>query len=64
MTFQEQLDQLIVQKQAIPEAFALPELIDQKTYLSDGELVTWDVQPMKFFHLFVCTPQMVYSASR
>ena len=42
MTFQEQLDHLIVEKQAIPEAFALPELIDQRTYLSDGELVSWD----------------------
>jgi glyceraldehyde-3-phosphate dehydrogenase (NADP+) len=42
MTFQEQLDHLIIGKQAIPEAFALPELIDQRTYLSDGELVTWN----------------------
>jgi acyl-CoA reductase-like NAD-dependent aldehyde dehydrogenase len=42
MTFQEQLDHLIIEKQAIPDAFALPELINQKTYLSDGELVTWD----------------------
>jgi hypothetical protein len=36
MTFQEQLDHLIIEKQAIPDAFALPELINQKTYLSDG----------------------------
>jgi len=42
MTFQEQLDHLIIEKQAIPEAFSLPELIDQRTYLSDGELVTWN----------------------
>ena len=42
MTFQEQLDHLIIEKQAIPEAFALPELINQRSYLSDGELVTWD----------------------
>lgn len=42
MTFQEQLDHLIIDKQAIPAAFALPELIDQRTYLSDGELVNWD----------------------
>ena len=42
MTFQAQLDHLIIEKQAIPEAFALPELINQKTYLSDGELVSWD----------------------
>jgi glyceraldehyde-3-phosphate dehydrogenase (NADP+) len=42
MTFQEQLDHLIIEKQAIPAAFALPELIDQRTYLSDGELVNWD----------------------
>jgi len=42
MTFQEQLDHLIIEKSAIPEAFVLPALIDQKTYLSDGELLTWD----------------------
>jgi len=42
MTFQEQLDHLIIDKKAIPETFALPELIDQRTYLSDGELVTWN----------------------
>jgi hypothetical protein len=53
MTFQEQLDHLIIEKNTIPEAFVLPELIDQKTYLSNGELITWMVQAMKFFHLFV-----------
>jgi glyceraldehyde-3-phosphate dehydrogenase (NADP+) len=42
MTFQEQLDRLIIEQQAIPEAFTLPELMEQRTYLSDGELVTWD----------------------
>jgi len=42
MTFQEQLDHLIIEKKAIPDTFVLPELIEQKTYLSDGELVTWD----------------------
>jgi acyl-CoA reductase-like NAD-dependent aldehyde dehydrogenase len=42
MTFQEQLDHLIIEKNTIPAAFVLPELIDQKTYLSDGELITWD----------------------
>jgi glyceraldehyde-3-phosphate dehydrogenase (NADP+) len=42
MTFQEQLDHLIIDKKLIPEAFVLPELIHQNTYLSDGELVTWD----------------------
>jgi acyl-CoA reductase-like NAD-dependent aldehyde dehydrogenase len=42
MTFQEQLDHLIIEKNTIPEAFVLPELIDQKTYLSNGELITWD----------------------
>jgi hypothetical protein len=31
MTFQEQLDRLIIDKSIIPEAFILPELIDQKT---------------------------------
>ena len=33
MTFQEQLDRLIIEKSSIPEAFALSQLIDQKTYL-------------------------------
>ena len=42
MTFQEKLDHLIIEKNTIPEAFELPELINQKTYLSDGELVSWD----------------------
>jgi acyl-CoA reductase-like NAD-dependent aldehyde dehydrogenase len=42
MTFQEQLDHLIINTEAIPEGYALTELIHQKTYLSDGELVTWD----------------------
>jgi glyceraldehyde-3-phosphate dehydrogenase (NADP+) len=42
MTFQEKLDHLIVDKNTIPEAFVLPELIHQKTYLSDGALITWD----------------------
>ncbi len=42
MTFQEQLDHLIIEKNTIPEEFVLPGLIDQKTYLSDGELLTWD----------------------
>ena len=42
MTFQEKLDHLIVDKNTIPEAFVLPELIHQKTYLSDGALIIWD----------------------
>lgn len=42
MTFQEQLEHLIIDKTDIPEKYALPELIHQTTYLSDGELVTWD----------------------
>lgn len=42
MTFQDQLEHLIIDKTDIPEKHALPELIHQTTYLSDGELVTWD----------------------
>lgn len=42
MTFQEQLDHLIIDTKTIPDGYALTELIHQKTYLSDGELVTWD----------------------
>jgi hypothetical protein len=39
MTFQDQLELLIIDKTNIPEKYALPELIHQTTYLSDGELV-------------------------
>ena len=60
MTFQEQLDHLIIEKQAIPEAFALPELIDQRTYLSDGELVTWDGPTHEVFSpICMSTPEGV-----
>ncbi len=55
MTFQEQLDHLIIEKKAIPDAFVLPELIEQKTYLSDGELVTWDGPTHEVFSP-ICMP--------
>ena len=42
MTFQEKLDHLIVDQKLIPAEFALPELVDQKTYLSNGEMIHWD----------------------
>lgn len=42
MNFQEKLDQLIITKAAIPAEFALPGLLEQKTYLSNGEMLTWD----------------------
>jgi acyl-CoA reductase-like NAD-dependent aldehyde dehydrogenase len=42
MTFQEKLDHLIVDQKLIPAEFALPELVNQKTYLSNGEMVHWD----------------------
>jgi acyl-CoA reductase-like NAD-dependent aldehyde dehydrogenase len=42
MTFQEKLDHLIVDQKLIPAEFALPELVNQKTYLSNGEMIHWD----------------------
>ena len=42
MTFQEKLDHLITERAAIPEQYALKELIEQKTYLSNGEMLVWD----------------------
>ena len=41
MTFQEKLDHLITTKEAIPAEYALTELINQTTYLSDGEMIEW-----------------------
>ena len=41
MTFQDRLDHLITEKAAIPAEFALKELINQTTYLSNGEMVEW-----------------------
>ena len=41
MTFQDRLDHLITEKAAIPVEFALKELINQTTYLSNGEMVEW-----------------------
>jgi len=42
MTFQEKLAHLIIDPKLVPETFALPALVDQRTYLSNGELVHWD----------------------
>ncbi len=42
MNFQEKLDHLIVDQKQIPAEFALPALVDQKTYLSNGEMIHWD----------------------
>lgn len=42
MTHQEKLDSLIIDQNSIPEEFKIQELIEQKTYLTDGELITWD----------------------
>ena len=41
MTFQERLDHLITTKEAIPSEYALKELIDQTSYLSNGEMIEW-----------------------
>lgn len=42
MLFQEQLDRLIIDKASIPPEYALKDMIDQKTYLSNGEMLTWN----------------------
>lgn len=42
MNYQERLNELIVDIHNIPEEYRFQELIEQKTYLSDGELLTWD----------------------
>lgn len=42
MTHQQKLDKLIIDQNNIPEEFGFQELIEQKTYLSDGELLSWD----------------------
>ena len=41
MTFQQNLDHLILDKESIPKEFALKELVHQKTYLSNGEMIEW-----------------------
>lgn len=41
MTHQEKIDQLIIEKEAIPVEFALKDLIHQATYLSNGEMIEW-----------------------
>lgn len=42
MNFQEKLNQLITEQSAIPAEFALKELIDQQSYLSNGEMIAWE----------------------
>ncbi|MCD0488737.1 NADP-dependent glyceraldehyde-3-phosphate dehydrogenase [Pedobacter sp. MC2016-14] len=42
MTFQEQLDSIFVTEDQIPEAFRLSEELNQREYLSDGEMRTWN----------------------
>lgn len=42
MTFEEQLGHLIIDPSTIPPEFALSEQVHQKTYLSNGEMLTWD----------------------
>ena len=41
MTFQQNLDHLILDKASIPADFALHERYHQKNYLSDGEMIEW-----------------------
>lgn len=42
MDFQTRLHQLFVEEKNIPQQFLLPGEIHQRTYLSDGEMKTWD----------------------
>lgn len=41
MTHQEKIDQLIIEKNAIPSEYVLNDLIHQTTYLSNGEMIDW-----------------------
>lgn len=42
MSFADELQNIFVSEEEIPQNFILPEEIHQKTYLSNGELKTWD----------------------
>lgn len=42
MDFQTRLNQLFVEEKDIPQQFLLPGEIHQRTYLSDGEMKTWN----------------------
>lgn len=42
MTFEEQLNHLIIDTSSIPSKFVLSDQVDQRTYLSNGEMLNWD----------------------
>jgi acyl-CoA reductase-like NAD-dependent aldehyde dehydrogenase len=42
MTFEEQLNHLIIDTSTIPPKFALSDQVNQRTYLSNGEMLNWD----------------------
>jgi glyceraldehyde-3-phosphate dehydrogenase (NADP+) len=42
MTFQEKLNSIFVEEDQIPKAFQLTQELNQKEYLSDGEMRTWE----------------------
>src|SRR3712207_5494239 len=42
MNFFEQLQKIFVTEEEIPEEFKLPSEVNQKTYLSNGEMKQWD----------------------
>src|SRR3982751_5039317 len=42
MNFIEQIEKIYLTEEEIPQEFALPEPLHQRTYLSDGEMVQWD----------------------
>ena len=42
MNFIEQIEKMYVTEEEIPQEFALPEPLHQRTYLSNGEMVQWN----------------------
>lgn len=42
MDFQTKLNQLFVEETAIPQQYQLPQELHQRSYLSDGEMKTWN----------------------
>jgi glyceraldehyde-3-phosphate dehydrogenase (NADP+) len=42
MTFQEKIDSIFVSEDQIPEAYRLQKELNQRTYLSDGEMCPWE----------------------
>jgi glyceraldehyde-3-phosphate dehydrogenase (NADP+) len=55
MTDRTELERLFPDDEAIPAAWRLPEPLDQRTWLVDGVLHTWD-GPVETVHAAICAP--------